>query len=73
MNELLDNEAEELAGADKYEHAESRKGYRSGHYNLKLVTTSEEVKLNIPKIKGYSLRRQSLSVIDTVKALWRKL
>ena len=52
LNELLDNEAEELTGAAKYERNESRKGYRSGHYSRKLVTTSGEVSLSIPKLKG---------------------
>ena len=52
LNELLDNEAEELTGASKYERSESRKGYRSGHYSRKLVTTSGEVSLSIPKLKG---------------------
>ena len=52
LNELLDNEAEELTGAAKYERNDSREGYRSGHYNRKLVTTLGEVNLNIPKPKG---------------------
>lgn len=30
----------------------SRQGYRSGHYSRKLTTTSGEVTLNIPKLKG---------------------
>ena len=52
LNELLDSEAEELTGAGKYERSESRKGYRSGHYTRNLTTTSGNVKLSVPKLKG---------------------
>ena len=52
LNELLDKEADELTGAGRYERAETRQGYRSGHYSRKLTTTAGEVKLNIPKLKG---------------------
>ena len=52
LNELLDSEAEELTGAAKYERNESRKGYRSGHYTRNLTTTSGNVKLSVPKLKG---------------------
>lgn len=52
LNELLDSEAEELTGASKYERSESQKGYRSGHYTRNLTTTSENVKLSVPKLKG---------------------
>ena len=52
LNELLNKEAEELTNAAKYERTESRQGYRSGHYSRKLTTTSGEVTLNNPKLKG---------------------
>lgn len=52
LNELLDKEAEELTGAGKYERTTSRHGYRSGHYSRKLTTTSGEVRLEVPKLKG---------------------
>ncbi len=52
LNALLNKEAEELTNAAKYERTESRQGYRSGHYSRKLTTTSGEVTLNIPKLKG---------------------
>ena len=52
LNELLEKEADELTSAVKYERTEARQGYRSGHYSRKLTTTSGEVKLNIPKLKG---------------------
>ena len=52
LNELLNKEAEELTNAAKYERTEARQGYRSGHYSRKLTTTSGEVRLEIPKLKG---------------------
>ena len=52
LNELLNQEAAELTGAAKYERNETRKGYRSGHYTRKLATTSGEVELEVPKLKG---------------------
>jgi len=52
LNELLDKEADELTNAAKYERTESRQGYRSGHYSRKLTTTSGEVRLDVPKLKG---------------------
>ena len=52
LNGLLDQEAEQLTQAGKYERASSRQGYRSGKYTRKLETTSGEVALKVPKLKG---------------------
>ena len=38
--------------AGKYERTGDRKGYRSGHYERNFGTTSGEVKLRVPKLKG---------------------
>ena len=54
LNGLLDQEAEQLTGAAKYERTERRQGYRSGTYSRKLGTTSGEVTLKVPKLKGVS-------------------
>lgn len=54
LNGLLDKEALELTNAAKYERTESRQGYRSGHYTRNLQTTSGEVNLKVPKLKGVS-------------------
>ena len=51
-NALLDHEADELVRAGKYERMGDRKGYRSGHYEQNFGTTSGEVKLRVPKLKG---------------------
>jgi putative transposase len=52
LNSLLEQEAEELTNAGRYERTEHRKGYRSGHYERNLTTTSGNVKLKMPKLKG---------------------
>lgn len=52
LNALLDHEADELVRAGKYERTGDRKGYRSGHYEQNFGTTSGEVKLRVPKLKG---------------------
>ncbi|WP_074787115.1 transposase [Megasphaera elsdenii] len=52
LNALLDHEADELVRAGKYERTGDRKGYRSGHYERIFGTTSGEVRLRVPKLKG---------------------
>ena len=52
LNALLDHEADELVRAGKYARTGDRKGYRSGHYERNFGTTSGEVKLRVPKLKG---------------------
>ena len=52
LNALLDHEADELVKADRYERTDSRQGYRSGHYDRNFTTTSGDVTLHVPKLKG---------------------
>lgn len=54
LNELLEAEAEKLTQAARYERSEMRQGYRSGHYDRNLTTTSGNVTLHMPKLKGIS-------------------
>ena len=54
LNELLEKEAEQLTQAARYERNEARQGYRSGHYDRNLTTTSGEVTLHVPRLKGVS-------------------
>ena len=51
LNELLEAEAEKAA---RYERSEARQGYRSGHYDRNLTTTSGDVTLHVPRLKGIS-------------------
>ena len=52
LNNLLEQEAAELTKAERYERTSERQGYRSGHYERNLTTTSGNVRLKIPKLKG---------------------
>jgi transposase-like protein len=52
LNSLLAQEAEQLTQAAKYERTSRRQGYRSGNYTRKLGTTSGEVSLKVPNLKG---------------------
>ena len=54
LNELLEQEAEKLTQAARYERNEARQGYRSGHYDRNLTTTSGDVTLHVPRLKGVS-------------------
>ena len=52
LNELLEKEADQLTQAARYERSEARQGYRSGHYDRNLTTTSGDVTLHMPRLKG---------------------
>ena len=74
LNALLDEEADEMVGAERYERTAGREAYRSGHYRRKLVTTSGEVVLDVPKLRGATFqtavieryRRRETSVEETI-------
>ena len=77
LNELLEAEAEKLTQAARYERNEARQGYRSGHYDRNLTTTSGEVTLHMPRLKGISFetaiieryRRRESSVEEALIAI----
>ena len=52
LNGLLEEEADDLVGAGRHERAAGREAYRAGHRDRKLVTTSGEVTVRMPKLKG---------------------
>ena len=52
LNALLNHEADELVNAERYERPGERHGYRSGHYDRNFTTTSGDVTLHVPKLKG---------------------
>ena len=52
LNALLDEEAKQLVNAERYARNEERTGYRAGHYDRKFTTTSGEINLRMPKLKG---------------------
>ena len=52
LNELLEAEAERLTQTARYERSEQRQGYRGGHYSRNFTTTSGDVTLKVPRLKG---------------------
>ena len=52
LNGLLDEEADDLVGAERHERTADREAYRAGHHERKLTTTSGEVTIRMPKLKG---------------------
>ena len=53
LNDLLEAEAEKLMQAARYERSKERRGC-CGHYSRSLTTTSGDVTLNVPRLKGIS-------------------
>ena len=74
INALLEQEAEEMVGAERYERTAGREAYRSGHYKRKLVTTSGQIELDVPKLRGATFqtavieryRRRETSVEEAI-------
>jgi len=52
LNALLDAEADELCGAQRYQRSPDRVDTRAGHYSRKLHTKAGEVTLQVPKLRS---------------------
>lgn len=78
LNKLLEQEASELLKAGRHERTAVREGYRAGHYDRNLTTTSGDVKLKMPKLKGVSFetaiieryRRRESSVEEAIVEMY---
>lgn len=55
LNKLLDEEADRIANAARYERSEARKDTRAGYYERKLLTKAGEVKLKVPRLRHLPL------------------
>ena len=64
LNALLEEEADDLIGAERYERSADREAYRAGHYERGLTTTSGQVTLKMPKLKGM---RFATAIIERYK------
>ena len=58
INALLDEEADQLVNAGRYERTDERQAYRSGHYKRRLVVSAGEVELSVPKLRGATFTTQ---------------
>ena len=54
LNKMLDEEADQLCNAARYEHSDVRKDTRAGHYERKLHVKAGVVKLKVPKLRKTS-------------------
>ena len=61
LNGLLEEEADDLVGAERYERTAEREAYRAGHYDRSLATSSGEVTIHMPKLKGM---RSTTAIIE---------
>ena len=52
LNELREAEAEKLAQVSRYARDEQQRGYYSSHYSRNLTTTFEDIRFEVPKLKG---------------------
>ena len=52
LNGLLEEEANGLVGAERYERTAKREAYRVGHYERRLATTSGEVAIRMPSSRA---------------------
>ena len=52
VNAMLDEEADLIANAARYERAGERKAYRAGHYDRSLTAKAGRLGLKVPKLKG---------------------
>jgi transposase-like protein len=78
INALLEEEADALVGAERYERTADREAYRAGHYDRKLTTTSGVVNIEMPKLKGVRFatavieryRRREVSVEEAIVEMY---
>ena len=52
LNGLPGEEADDLVGAERHGRTAEREAYRAGHHDRSLTTSSGEVTLHMPKLKG---------------------
>lgn len=64
INAMLDEKADRLVGAGPYERTDERAAYRAGHYERGFTTTSGQLTLKMPKLKGM---RFATAVIERYK------
>ena len=60
LNQLLDEEADRIAGAGQYERTANRQDTRAGSYRRKLQTKAGEVELTVPRLRTFAERKGPL-------------
>uniref|UniRef100_UPI0038CC00B6 transposase n=1 Tax=Candidatus Collinsella stercoripullorum TaxID=2838522 RepID=UPI0038CC00B6 len=72
LNGLLEEGAGDLACAERYERTAEREACCAGHYERKLATTSGEVTIRMPKLKGCASPRRPSSATAGAKPQSRR-
>jgi len=69
LNELLEKEADVPLNAARYERSVERAGHRAGHYGRGLTTSSGQIALKMPKLKG-APRKQTTKLFYHSHTKW---
>ena len=78
LNAMLEAEADELCGAQRYERSPDRVDTRAGHYSRKLQTKAGEVTLKVPKLRRQTFetaiieryRRRDISIEEAIVQMY---
>ena len=65
INSLLDAEADAICNATRYQHSPDRLDSRAGSYKRKLLTTSGEVELIVPRLRRLPFETQIIQRYQT--------
>jgi transposase-like protein len=65
INSLLDAEADAIGNATRYQHTPDRLDSRAGSYKRKLLTTSGEVELTVPRLRRLPFETQIIQRYKT--------
>ncbi len=65
VNSLLDAEADAICNAGRYQRSPDRLDTRAGSYKRKLMTTSGEVELDVPRLRTLPLETQIIRRYQT--------
>ena len=65
INSLLDAEADAICNATRYQHSPDRLDSRAGSYKRKLLTTSGEVELTVPRLRRLPFETQIIQRYQT--------
>ena len=78
LNALLDEEADRMCRAQRYERSPDRIDTRAGHYSRKLHTQAGEVELKVPKLRRQTFetaiieryRRRDISIEEAIVQMY---
>ena len=69
INSLLDAEADAICNATRYQHSPDRLDSRAGSYKRKLLTTSGEVELTVPRFRQTQFYRKSVTLPNRLPSM----